>query len=456
MRALVDAAGAVDPTITDETGLVAAFRAGVAGVRQLVLAAAHELGLAIGWLIGVLNIRHVLLVGPVAALGEDWLGEVRRSARSSVLELLARRHPDRVRPHPRRRGRAGRVGAAHGAAAGPGVGPVIETYEPGATVSWSPASTSAAPRRWSSSPTIWTASSTSTPRRPIRQRWSTRSQVSSTGPGASCGRDVAAVGVAIPGHVVSRDGSVSMAVNLGISYLPLGPMLQTELGVPIFVEHDARAAALWLSEQAADGSARARESVAFIAIGTGISAGIVLDGALLRGDNNFAGEVGHVVADPDGVVCACGLRGCLETIVAGPAIARQADEAVAAGRSTILSPGSSAADVFRASLAGDEVALEIVDRVAVHLARAIRSLALTIGIRRYVIGGGVAAAGPALLEPIQARIALECAASPLVQAALGDATIELLSPTEAPGARGAAAIARNRLSLREREGVSER
>ena len=70
-------------------------------------------------------------------------------------------------------------------------------------------------------------------------------------------RDVAAVGVAIPGHVDPEDGSVSLAVNLGITHLPLGPMLQTELGVPIFVEHDARAAALWLSEQTADGSAQA-------------------------------------------------------------------------------------------------------------------------------------------------------------------------------------------------------
>jgi N-acetylglucosamine repressor len=90
MRALVDAAQAVEPTITDETGLVAAFKGGVAAVRRIVLDAARELGLAVGWLIGVLNVRHVLLVGPVAALGDDWLGEVQRSARSSVLGLLAR------------------------------------------------------------------------------------------------------------------------------------------------------------------------------------------------------------------------------------------------------------------------------------------------------------------------------------------------------------------------------
>ena len=270
------------------------------------------------------------------------------------------------------------------------------------------------------------------------------------------GQDIAAVGVAIPGYVDPDDGSVSMAVNLGITHLPLGPLLQAELGVPTFVEHDARAAAIWLREQAPDGSADTPPSVAFLAIGTGISAGVVLNGKLLRGDNSLAGEVGHVVADPDGALCACGLRGCLETVAAGPAIGRQADEAVASGRSTVLSPHSDAAAVFRAGSAGDAVAVEITDRVADHLARAIRSLILTLGVKRVVIGGGVAAAGPALLEPIRTRIAHERAASPLARAAMGDTTVELLSPTHAPSARGAAAIARQRIGLPEREGVGER
>jgi predicted NBD/HSP70 family sugar kinase len=269
-------------------------------------------------------------------------------------------------------------------------------------------------------------------------------------------RDVAAVGVAIPGHVDPRDGSVSMAVNLGITHLPLARMLRAELNVPIFVEHDARAAALWLSHQATGAPAQAPASLAFLAIGTGISAGIVLDGNVFRGANNLAGEVGHIVADPDGVICACGMRGCLETIAAGPAIARQVDEAIAAGRTTTLPPHASAAEVFRATAEGDPVAAEITDRVAGHLARAIRSLALTLGIQHFVIGGGVAAAGPALLEPIQSHIERERAASPLVEAALGNATVELLSPSVAPGARGAAAIARHRIGLPQREGVGER
>jgi len=90
MRALVDAARAVEPSITDESGLVSAFLAGVTSIRRIVLDAARELGVAVGWLIGALNVRHVLLVGPVAEFGDDWLGEVRWYARSSVLALLAR------------------------------------------------------------------------------------------------------------------------------------------------------------------------------------------------------------------------------------------------------------------------------------------------------------------------------------------------------------------------------
>lgn len=90
MRALLDAARAVEPSITDEGGLVAAFLAGVPAIRRIVLDAARDLGVAVGWLIGVLNVNHVLVVGPVAAFGEDWLCEVQRSARSIVLPLLAR------------------------------------------------------------------------------------------------------------------------------------------------------------------------------------------------------------------------------------------------------------------------------------------------------------------------------------------------------------------------------
>jgi glucokinase len=287
------------------------------------------------------------------------------------------------------------------------------------------------------------------------------------------GRDVAAVGVAVPGRVDPSTGAVSMAVNLGISHLALGPLLESEIGLPSFVEHDARAAALWLSsggdQQAAitdlhaaevDDAGSTRRSgpadLAYLAVGTGISAGVVVNGDIMRGANGLAGEVGHLVADPAGPACACGLRGCLEAVAAGPAIARQADEAIADGRSTSLAVHSSAAEVLRAAQAGDELATEIAAGVADHLARAIRALTLTFGVKHVVIGGGVAAAGSALLGPLEQRISHERAASALVEAAFSDATVRVLSPDMAAGARGAAAIARRRIGLPQREGVGER
>jgi glucokinase len=177
---------------------------------------------------------------------------------------------------------------------------------------------------------------------------------------------------------------------------------------------------------------------------------------VLRGANGLAGEIGHVTADPDGAACACGLNGCLEVVAAGPHIARLARAAVASGRPTTLPAEPTATDVFRAAAAGDALAAELAGAVAVRLAQAIRALVLTLGVNHIVIGGGVAAAGQALLSPVLAAIDAERAASPLVDAAFREANVELLSPATEAGARGAAAIARERVSARQREGVGER
>jgi glucokinase len=262
---------------------------------------------------------------------------------------------------------------------------------------------------------------------------------------------IAAVGVAVPGRVEPQTGTIALAVNLGGRNMDLGPQLERSLGLPCYVEHDARAAATWVNAQDAGAA-----DLAYLAVGTGISAGIVLNGRVLRGANGLAGEVGHVNAEPDGAPCACGLRGCLEVVAAGPHIARLAREAVAAGRATSLPPQPTAAEVFRAAAAGDALATELAAGVAQRLARAIRALVLTLGVNHIVIGGGVVAAGDALLSPVLAAIAAERAASPLVDAAFRDASVELLSPQTEAGARGAAQIARQRVSAMRREGVGER
>jgi glucokinase len=260
---------------------------------------------------------------------------------------------------------------------------------------------------------------------------------------------VAAVGVAIPGHVETESGTVGLAVNLGGHELALGPEIERSVGLPCYVEHDARAAAAWLVER--EGSVG--QDLAYVSLGTGISAGVVVDGRLLRGPDGLAGEIGHVSVDPTGRRCACGLRGCLETVAAGPAIARLARSAVAAGRPTRLPADATAADVFRAAAAGDELAAELTAAVAEWLARAIRGLLLTVGVRHVILGGGVAAAGDALLVPLLKAIASERAASPLADAVFAQTNLEMLPPDVDAGARGAAAIARRRLNAEHGEGV---
>jgi glucokinase len=267
---------------------------------------------------------------------------------------------------------------------------------------------------------------------------------------------VSAVGVAVPGHVEPDSGTIRLAVNLGApegGELALGPLLASRVGLPCYVEHDARAAASWIGSSG--GERNTSSDLAYLSVGTGISAGIVLDGRVLRGANGFAGEVGHVSADPSEGQCKCGLVGCLEHVAAGPAIARAARDAVDGGRESVLGPDATPTDVFRAAQAGDPLACELATVFAERLARAIRGLVLTLGVDYVVIGGGVAGAGEALLQPVLEAIGRERAASPLVEAAFADARVEILPPHVEAGARGAAAIARRRVIADQRKGVGE-
>jgi glucokinase len=267
------------------------------------------------------------------------------------------------------------------------------------------------------------------------------------------GRDgIEGVGIAAPGHVDAHHGIVRLAVNLDGAEIPLARIVGEATGLPCVVEHDARAAAAWLVRR--DGT----RDLAYLSVGTGISAGLVIDGRLLRGAVGLAGEIGHTVADPNGPMCTCGLRGCLEAVAAGPAIARQAQDRLAQVRREIDSTDGipavgtaqavfgTAQAVFEAAAEGDPIARGVVDDVAGHLARAIRALVLGFGVSRVVIGGGVAGAGEHLLGPLLAAIERERSESPLVETAFSATTIELLPPAEKAGARGAAALVRDALA----------
>ena len=251
------------------------------------------------------------------------------------------------------------------------------------------------------------------------------------------------VGIAAPGHIDVTGGNVRQAVNLGVDDLPIAAMVRTALGVPCFVEHDARAAAAWLYESPPDKDAGRLTHIAYLSMGTGISAGIVLDGVPVRGATGLAGEIGHVSADPNGPLCGCGLRGCLEAVAAGPAIERLGRAAVKAGQTTMLADGPVTAEaVFRAARNGDMIAQQITTDVGVHVARAVRALVLTFGLQRVYIGGGVARAGDAFIAPIERELERERSVSSLIRHAVPAGVIRVVPSDTDPVARGAGVIAR--------------
>jgi glucokinase len=251
--------------------------------------------------------------------------------------------------------------------------------------------------------------------------------------------DVAAVGVGVPGRVDPLTGAVSLAVNLGWSGFPLGAELQARLGRPCIVENDVRAAALGLHRR----HVVEVDDLAYLAVGTGVSAGVILHGRLHRGARGLAGEIGHVVVDPNGARCACGATGCLETLISGSGIARQAREAVAAGRQTVLAetPDPTAIHVYRAVAAGDPLATEIAESVGRRLAWAVHLLVMTYDIERVVLGGGVSHAGVAFARPIQGELERLRETSALAREQLVEGIVDVLPSSADAGAWGAVTIA---------------
>jgi glucokinase len=255
--------------------------------------------------------------------------------------------------------------------------------------------------------------------------------------------EVGAIGIGLPGQVDPVAGTVGLAVNLVSLGQPIARQVEDALGIPTFIEHDARAAARWLSEL----DAATHRALGYVSIGTGIAAGVVLDGRLVTGAQGMAGEIGHVVAEPNGPECVCGLRGCLEAVASGPAIAREARAAAATGGTT-LSPTATTADVFRAASEGDPSGRRIVESVAAHLARGIRGLVLSFGLDLVIVGGGVARAGDALMEPLLAAVARERGASSVVRALLADGVVRRRPADPEAGTWGAVTVAR--AGLRDR------
>lgn len=217
---------------------------------------------------------------------------------------------------------------------------------------------------------------------------------------------VVAAGAAAAGTCDRARGVIVTSPNLPTWHnVPLRALLEKELGIPIVVINDAKAAALgeWLY-----GAGRGTSHMVYVTVSTGIGSGLVLNGRLYEGVSGSAGEVGHIILDPQGPLCACGNRGCLEAFASGTAIAREAAQALRAGRPSLLREMAgghpeaiTAWEVGEAARRGDTLAREVIERAVAYLGLGLAALVNLLNPERIVLGGGVARMGDLLFEPLR-------------------------------------------------------
>jgi glucokinase len=220
------------------------------------------------------------------------------------------------------------------------------------------------------------------------------------------GGELAGVGVGVPG-LVDRSGVLRFAPNLpGVADMAIQSPLEAALGVPVRVDNDATCA-VWGERQL--GAAHGYDDVVLATLGTGIGGGVVAGGRLLRGANGFAGEIGHMVVDPDGPPCPCGQQGCWERFASGSGLGALAKRAAAegrAGRVLALAGGDPASvrgeHVSVAAAEGDAEACAVFADFGWWVALGLANLANVFDPQAFVLGGGLVEAGELLLEPVRA------------------------------------------------------
>jgi predicted NBD/HSP70 family sugar kinase len=217
---------------------------------------------------------------------------------------------------------------------------------------------------------------------------------------------------------------VTHALNLGLSDFDAGAQLSPVLGLPVRVENDVKAAALGAAAE------RGAGSLAYLNLGTGIAAGIVVDGRVWRGARGAAGEVGHISIDPAGPWCSCGSRGCIEALAGGAAIARR-------WGGTQTHPVRA---VFDAADRGDGRAQDIRQGVARAVAAAVRLLVLTADTETVLLGGGLTALADRMLPDVRGELETATAGSPFLRSLDLPGRVEVLPSGSVVAALGAAIL----------------
>jgi len=209
--------------------------------------------------------------------------------------------------------------------------------------------------------------------------------------------DVDAVGIASAGPIDVTTGTVSPINIPQWQRFPIVERVAALTGLPVRLGGDGLCMAMgeWWR-----GAGRDARFLLGMVVSTGVGGGLVLDGVPYHGRTGNAGHVGHVVVDPDGLPCACGGRGCVETIASGPRMAAWARD-----NGWDAPPDADAKALADAAAAGDPVALRAFERGARALAAMIASVGAVCDLDLVVIGGGVAKSGALLFDPVRAALA---------------------------------------------------
>jgi glucokinase len=257
-------------------------------------------------------------------------------------------------------------------------------------------------------------------------------------PGAS------AVGIGVPATIDHDKGLAINSVNLPIKDVPIRDVMRERLNLPVFIDNDANTAAL---AEFLYGAGRGTQNMVMLTIGTGIGGGLVLGGQLFRGTHGSGAELGHVVIDENGPPCQgnCPNHGCVEALASGTAIGKAGRAAAEREPDSVLGVALAKGEevdgrtVTDAALAGDHVAVAVLDEIGHHLGVALASFANVFDPDVIVIGGGASVAGDLLLGP--AREELRSRALP----PMNQTPVVLATAGPDAGMIGAAAMAMSEL-----------
>jgi glucokinase len=221
---------------------------------------------------------------------------------------------------------------------------------------------------------------------------------------------IGGIGVGVPGAIDMERGRTLFLPNLAGQWrnVPLADSLAGHTHLPVRIINDARAMTVgeWKF-----GAGRGVDTVACYTLGTGIGGGLIINGRLHLGIGGAAGELGHVTIDMHGPKCGCGANGCVEAYASGPAIAAMGMKAVVQGATTRIAE-LCGGDLNRitpelicqAAIEGDSIAKDIYEQAGFYIGVSVASIVTAVNPRRIVIGGGVAAAGEVILDPIRRTV----------------------------------------------------